>query len=93
MRRALARPLDPVLFRREATVDHPGMTIRRDGDRNLLVEYGDNVLDLLLRLRAGALMDALRAERARRPLRGGARAGDPLSAGRLRPRSRQPGPR
>ena len=62
VRRALARPLDPVLFRREATVDHPGMTIRRDGDRNLLVEYGDNVLDLLLRLRAGALMDALQAE-------------------------------
>ncbi len=40
------------------------MTIRRDGDRNLLVEYGDNVLDLLLRLRAGALMDALVAEAA-----------------------------
>ena len=45
----------------------PGMTIRRDGDRNLLVEYGDNVLDLMLRLRAGALMDAHpRPSRARR---------------------------
>ncbi|MET0663423.1 MAG: urea carboxylase [Ilumatobacteraceae bacterium] len=64
LRRALARPDDPVLFRRAATTDHPDMTIRRDGDRKLLVEYGDNVLDLLLRLRAGALMDALRADAA-----------------------------
>ncbi|MCL4119276.1 UNVERIFIED_CONTAM: hypothetical protein GTU68_045296 [Idotea baltica] len=50
---------DPVLHRRAADADHPGMTIRRDGDRNLLVEYGENVLDILLRLRAGALMNAV----------------------------------
>ncbi len=52
---------DPVMFRSESTGRHPGLTIRRDGDRNVLVEYGDNVLDLLLRLRAGALMDAVAA--------------------------------
>lgn len=54
-------PADPVLHRRPGGDGHPGLTIRRDGDRNVLVEYGDNVLDLMLRLRAGALMDAIRA--------------------------------
>lgn len=52
-------PTDPVLYRRIGDQDHPGITIRRDGDRNLLVEYGENVLDLLLRLRSGALMSAV----------------------------------
>jgi urea carboxylase len=56
---AAQRPTDPVLFRRPADEWHPGLTIRRDGDRNLLVEYGENVLDLMLRLRTGALMDAI----------------------------------
>lgn len=50
---------DPVLARLLPALDHPGMTIRRDGDRNILVEYGENVLDILLRLRAGALMEAV----------------------------------
>ncbi|MBH0237198.1 urea carboxylase [Methylobrevis albus] len=36
---------------------------RRQGDRNLLVEYGDMRLDLGLRLRAHALMQALELER------------------------------
>jgi len=52
---------DPILAQRAAGDGHPGLTIRRDGDRNVLVEYGANVLDLMLRLRAGALMDAIRA--------------------------------
>lgn len=54
-----ASPADPVMFQGDATKEHPGLTIRRDGDHNVLVEYGENVLDLLLRLRAGALMDAI----------------------------------
>ena len=57
------KPADPVLFRSDPTANHPGLTIRRDGDRNVLVENGENVLDLLLRLRAGALMEALIAAR------------------------------
>jgi urea carboxylase len=34
----------------------PGTVYRRQGDRNVLVEYGPNVLDLTLRLRVHALM-------------------------------------
>jgi urea carboxylase len=55
----LPQPQAPVLTNRPGDGDHPGITIRRDGDRNVLVEYGDNVLDLMLRLRVGALMDAV----------------------------------
>jgi urea carboxylase len=47
---------DPVL-RRTATA--PEVTYRRAGDRCLLVEFGPNVLDLELRVRAHALMSAL----------------------------------
>ncbi|MEM9515129.1 MAG: urea carboxylase [Actinomycetota bacterium] len=50
---------DPVLARVDETLDHPGVTVRRAGDRAVLVEYGENVLDLLLRLRVGLLMNAL----------------------------------
>ncbi len=39
----------------------PGVVVRADGDRNLLVEYGPNVLDLNLRFRAHALEQQLRA--------------------------------
>jgi urea carboxylase len=39
----------------------PGMVRRADGDRNLLVEYGANVLDLNLRFRVHALEEQLRA--------------------------------
>jgi urea carboxylase len=45
---------DPVLRRA------PGLAIREDGDRYLLVEYGPNVLDLNLRFRAHALEQELR---------------------------------
>ncbi|SPF50117.1 Urea amidolyase related protein (fragment) [Candidatus Sulfopaludibacter sp. SbA4] len=46
-----------------ATVaSRPGMVCRAAGDRNLLVEYGPNVLDLNLRFRVHALETALRAE-------------------------------
>jgi urea carboxylase len=39
----------------------PGVVCRADGDRHLLVEYGPNVLDLNLRVRAHALEQQLRA--------------------------------
>lgn len=39
----------------------PGLVCRADGDRYLLVEYGENVLDLNLRLRVHALQQQLEA--------------------------------
>lgn len=48
--------LSPILCRREASGDIPSVLYRRQGDRNLLVEYGEIVLDLELRLRVHALM-------------------------------------
>ncbi len=47
----------PVLERREQTV------VRQAGDRNLLVEFGEPVLDLELRFRTHALMAAIEAAR------------------------------
>jgi urea carboxylase len=41
----------------------PGVTYRQAGDRYLLVEYGEMVLDLNLRFRVHALMERLRAAR------------------------------
>jgi urea carboxylase len=49
-----ATPEDPVLRRA------PGLAIREDGDRYLLIEYGPNVLDLNLRFRVQALEQELR---------------------------------
>lgn len=40
----------------------PSVTYRRDGDDNVLVEYGDQVLDLALRMRVHALMTRLEQE-------------------------------
>ncbi|WP_058909993.1 urea carboxylase [Entomohabitans teleogrylli] len=40
--------------------DIPAMTIRQAGDSYLLIEYGDNVLDLALRMRVHLLMQAIR---------------------------------
>jgi urea carboxylase len=48
--------MSPILRRREASGDIPSVLYRRQGDRNLLVEYGEIVLDLELRLRVHALM-------------------------------------
>jgi urea carboxylase len=47
---------DGILARREDVV------YRRDGDDNLIVEYGEQVLDLGLRMRVHALQSALEAE-------------------------------
>ena len=51
---------DGILARRDAEGDaRPRVTYRRDGDDNLLVEFGDQVLDLGLRMRVHALQSAL----------------------------------
>ncbi|MFF7189441.1 urea carboxylase [Streptomyces sp. NPDC008222] len=52
---------DGVLGRLEATDARPGVTYRRDGDDNVLVEYGPMVLDLGLRMRVHALQETLAA--------------------------------
>lgn len=48
-----------ILHDAPATADRPRCTIRQAGDGYVLLEYGDNVLDLALRLRVHALMTAL----------------------------------
>jgi urea carboxylase len=61
---------DGILARREAVPDPagqagsgtPAVVYRRDGDDNVLVEYGEPVLDLGLRMRVHALQEALAAE-------------------------------
>ena len=50
---------DGVIGRVAAGEDRPSVTYRRDGDDNLLVEYGDLTLDLGLRMRVHALMARL----------------------------------
>ena len=49
-------PGSPILGRIPARGHRPEVVYRRQGDRNLLVEYGPIVLDLELRLRVHALM-------------------------------------
>ncbi|TVZ06381.1 urea carboxylase [Trebonia kvetii] len=65
---------DGILARRDAAPAGPGtpaglagsgtpaVVYRRDGDDNVIVEYGDPVLDLGLRMRVHALQEALAAE-------------------------------
>ncbi|MGE3360252.1 MAG: urea carboxylase [Acidimicrobiia bacterium] len=57
--RRTVRVPSPVLAVDDAHADRPRLVIRRDGDRNVLVEFGPHELDLGLRLRIGALMDHL----------------------------------
>jgi urea carboxylase len=60
----VASPLregSPILGRIAARGHRPEVVYRRQGDRNLLVEYGPIVLDLELRLRVHALMLELQA--------------------------------
>ncbi|MFG2129397.1 urea carboxylase [Streptomyces sp. NPDC048751] len=52
---------DGILGRLEATDARPRVTYRRDGDDNVLVEYGPMVLDLGLRMRVHALQETLAA--------------------------------
>jgi urea carboxylase len=53
---------DGILARREEREEAPSVVYRRDGDDNLIVEYGEQVLDLGLRMRVHALQSALEAE-------------------------------
>ncbi|GAA2514729.1 urea carboxylase [Winogradskya humida] len=52
---------DGVLLRRDPGDGRPSVTYRRSGDDNVLIEYGDIVLDLGLRARVHALHQALTA--------------------------------
>jgi urea carboxylase len=51
----------PILFDAPASGDRPKTVFRQAGDNYILIEYGENVLDLNLRFRIHALMEALRA--------------------------------
>jgi urea carboxylase len=53
---------DGILARREGGPGAPPVVYRRDGDDNVIVEYGEQVLDLGLRMRVHALQSALEAE-------------------------------
>lgn len=53
--------LSPILAQFPAHGPRPRTTYRQQGDRNILVEYGDIVLDIELRIRVHALMQALEA--------------------------------
>ncbi|MBV7484731.1 urea carboxylase [Bordetella sp. BOR01] len=53
--------LSPIVARLPATEARPLATYRQAGDNYLLLEYGDNVLDLVLRMRVHLLMQALTA--------------------------------
>ncbi|MFS2221562.1 urea carboxylase [Pantoea sp. B65] len=50
---------DPLLYRQAAQGAQPSLTIRAAGDRFLLVEYGEQLLDIALRFRVHALMQWL----------------------------------
>lgn len=52
----------PVLYSSDATKHRPAVTYRHQGDANILVEYGPIILDIELRVRVHALMEAIQAE-------------------------------
>ncbi|HEY9269316.1 carboxyltransferase domain-containing protein, partial [Achromobacter sp.] len=56
---ALAEPIVAALA---AAGERPSVSYRQAGDGYLLLEYGDNVLDLALRMRIHLLMEALSAD-------------------------------
>src|SRR6185369_11214732 len=56
-------PFSPLLATSDAVPGRPAVVIRQDGDANILIEYGPAVLDLGLRFRVHALMQALAARR------------------------------
>ncbi|MGE4124639.1 MAG: urea carboxylase [Pusillimonas sp.] len=51
----------PVVARQPAQAHHPLITYRQAGDSYLLLEYGDAVLDIAVRLRIHVLMETLKA--------------------------------
>lgn len=52
----------PILHAAPARGERPKAVVRQAGDKHVLVEYGENVLDLNLRFRIHALMEALRSQ-------------------------------
>ncbi|MFA4913598.1 MAG: urea carboxylase, partial [Burkholderiaceae bacterium] len=48
-----------ILAQTTARQDYPGLTCRQAGDGYLMLEYGENILDLALRLRIHVLMQAI----------------------------------
>ncbi|MEE4199672.1 urea carboxylase [Erythrobacter sp.] len=54
--------LSPILAEFAAEGERPRIVYRQQGDRNILVEYGPITLDIELRIRAHALMQALEAQ-------------------------------
>ena len=63
--RAGSRPLEAsgaVLAHRPASASRPAVCYRQSGDDNVLIEYGEPVLELALRFRVQALLEALRAD-------------------------------
>ncbi|VVE33572.1 urea carboxylase [Pandoraea horticolens] len=52
----------PILHQVSAQGERPKAVVRQAGDKHVLVEYGENVLDLNLRFRIHALMGALHAQ-------------------------------
>jgi urea carboxylase len=59
----LATSSATILAERRAIAHHPKALWRQAGDRYILLEYGEDVLDLALRLRVHMLMEAIRAEK------------------------------
>jgi urea carboxylase len=57
------RPMQAILHRTEATALRPAACYRQSGDDNVLIEFGEATLDLALRFRVQALIDALETER------------------------------
>ncbi|ODV95968.1 hypothetical protein PACTADRAFT_40561 [Pachysolen tannophilus NRRL Y-2460] len=53
----LAKPQDPVLDRIKVSESAPEVTYRQAGDRYILVEYGENVMDLNLSYRVHKLIE------------------------------------
>ncbi|HAU5566600.1 TPA: urea carboxylase [Serratia fonticola] len=53
--------IDPLLHHQAAENGRPSLSVRAAGDRFLLVEYGDLMLDIALRFRVHALMQQLQA--------------------------------
>jgi urea carboxylase len=57
------RALEAVLHRTAATASRPAVCYRQSGDDNVLIEFGEATLDLALRFRVQALLDAVQAAR------------------------------
>ena len=50
---------ETIIAQLAATAEHPGATYRQAGDSYLLLEYGENILDIALRMRVHVLMLAI----------------------------------